>query len=104
MTTTLQAAAQAQVPHLRLADGLLSALSTIEVMVLGVAACRAWVTGAHGLASGHGLDDASAGRLVQVGVGRGVLELPCRERELYTCIFFLFFSRYVQENTRKEDE
>lgn len=59
-------AATEKVPHLRLGDGPSSALSTIEVMIRGVAACQEWVKGAQALTSGHGLDDASSGRLVQV--------------------------------------
>lgn len=57
--------AGAQPPRLRLSDGPLSALSTVEAVVRGVAACRQWVEGATAIASGRGLDGASSFRLVQ---------------------------------------
>lgn len=57
---------------LRLADGPLSALSTIETVTRGVGACRRWIAGATALVSGAGggsgrggLDGASSTRLVQ---------------------------------------
>ncbi|CAN0338720.1 unnamed protein product [Pylaiella littoralis] len=51
--------------RLRLSDGPLSALSTIETVTRGVDACRQWVAGANALVSGGGLDGASSIRLVQ---------------------------------------
>ena len=54
---------------LRLGDGPLSALSTIETVTRGVDACRRWIAGATALVSGRGgrggLDGASSIRLVQ---------------------------------------
>jgi len=56
---------------LRLSDGPLSALSTIETVTRGVDACRQWIAGATALVSGGGgggrggLDGASSIRLVQ---------------------------------------
>ncbi|CAM9364344.1 unnamed protein product, partial [Ectocarpus sp. 12 AP-2014] len=56
---------------LRLGDGPLTALSTVEAVTRGVDACRQWVAGATALVSpggrggGGGLDGASSARLVQ---------------------------------------
>lgn len=53
-------------PRLRLGDGPMSALSTVQAVVRGVEACREWVKGANALTEGRGLDGASSHRLVQV--------------------------------------
>ncbi|CAN0104014.1 unnamed protein product [Ectocarpus sp. 6 AP-2014] len=66
----LLAAAPPAPLSLRLGDGPLTALSTVEAVTRGVDACRQWVAGATALVSpggggGGGLDGASSSRLVQ---------------------------------------